>query len=114
MSLQSYFNAFSIGKWRKYTFIEDLSLHLNIKGDVKVRAFNAVGKTYHEGEPTDDTKDRYYFKKASRREIEVSTHKTKDGVTVTFPNLNYEGILYIKIEALEDLSERLSIGKMST
>ncbi|MBE5898940.1 MAG: glycosyltransferase family 2 protein [Lachnospiraceae bacterium] len=102
VSLQSYFNAFSIGKWRKYTFIEDLSLHLNIKGDVKVRAFNAVGKTYHEGEPTDDTKDRYYFKKASRREIEVSTHKTKDGVTVTFPNLNYEGILYIKIEALED------------
>ena len=102
VSLQSYFNAFSIGKWRKYTYIDDLSLHLNIKGNVKIKAYNAVGNSYHEGEPTDDTKDRYYFKKASRREIGCETKKTDDGVTVTFPNLNYEGIIYIKIEALED------------
>lgn len=104
VSLQSYFNAFSIGKWRKYTYINDLSLHLNLSGDVKIRAFNAVGKSYHEGEPTDDTKDRYYFKKAIRREIEVKVSKVKDGVNVKFPNIDYEGIIYIKIEALEDVT----------
>ncbi|MCR4610516.1 MAG: glycosyltransferase [Lachnospiraceae bacterium] len=102
VSLQSYFNAFSIGKWKKYTFIEDLSLNLRLKGDVKIKAYNAVGNTYHEGEPTDDTKDRYYFRKASRREIECNVTKTDDGVKVTFPNINYEGIIYIKIEALDD------------
>lgn len=103
VSLQSYFNAFSIGKWRKYTFIQDLTLHLKLDGKVNVKAFNAIGNTYHEGEPTDDTKDRYYFRKATRREIDVKVTKVKDGVNVTFPNLDYEGILYVKIEALGDV-----------
>ena len=103
VSLQSYFNAFSIGKWKKYTYIEDLTLHLSLKGNVRIKAYNAVGSTYHELEPTDDTKDRYYFNKATRRRIEADVKKVSDGVNVTFPNLNYEGIIYIKIEALEDV-----------
>ena len=103
VSLQSYFNAFSIGKWRKYTFIKDLTLHLKLEGKAKIKAFNAIGSSYHEGEPTDDTKDRYYFRKAARREIDVKVTQCKDGVNVTFPNLDYKGIIYIKIEALEDV-----------
>lgn len=103
VSLQSYFNAFSIEKWRKYTFIEDLTLHLQLEGKVKIKAFNAIGNAYHEADATDDTKDRYYFSKATRREIDVIVKKCEDGVNVTFPDLDYKGIIYIKIEALEDV-----------
>ncbi len=102
LSLESYFNAFSIGKWRKYTSIDDLTLHLDIKGKVKITAYNAVGNTYHEGEPTDDTKDMYYYKKSSRRRVKIEVEEVKGGIDVTFPNIDYEGIFYIKIEAKED------------
>ncbi len=102
VSLESYFNAFSIGKWKKYTRLDNLTLHLNIKGNVEVKAGNALGVAYHEGEPTDDTKDRYYFKKAIRKEIDIEVKKVKNGVDIVFPNIEYDGILYVEIKALED------------
>ena len=46
VSLQTYFNSFSIGKWRKYTGISNLKLHLDITGKVKVEAFNAIGNIF--------------------------------------------------------------------
>lgn len=103
VSLQSYFNAFSIGKWNKYTCIRDLLLHLDLEGDVKITAINAIGKTYHEGLKTDDTKDRYYYKAPVRHKIDVDVVKAERGVDITFPGTDYEGIIYVKIEALSDV-----------
>ena len=39
LSTHTYFNSFSIGKWKKYTLIDNLYLKLNFKGDflLKVR-----------------------------------------------------------------------------
>lgn len=102
VSLESYFNAFSIEKWNKYTKIDNLVLHLDIKGDVEIKAGNAIGVAYHEGEPTDDTKDRYYFEKAIRKEIEIEVKKTKNGIDIIFPSVEYKGIFYVEIKALED------------
>lgn len=104
VSFQSYFNAFSIGKWRKYTCIEDLSLHLQLSGRVKVRAFNVIGNTYHEPMPMDNTKDRYYHRKPIRREIEIDVKDVEDGVSIKFLHIDYDGIIYLKIEALEEVT----------
>ena len=45
VSLETYFNAFSIGKWHKYTNLDNLSLNLKIEGDIEIVAYHAVGAT---------------------------------------------------------------------
>ena len=37
LDLDTYFNAFSIGKWRKYTMLENLGLRLELRGEFQVR-----------------------------------------------------------------------------
>ena len=102
LSLQTYFNSFSIGKWRKYTSIDNLRLHLRIEGSVAVKAYNSVGKTYHTEDKIDANKDVCRYKKATRRRIEIETKETSDGVDIIFSDINYDGIIFVVIEALED------------
>lgn len=102
LSLETYFNAFSICKWKKYTRLENLTLHLFVRGKVKVRAFHAVGAAYHEGDPRDNTKDVYLYREAEREEIEVMQQQTEDGYLLTFPKLYEEGIVYVTLTAEED------------
>ena len=43
LSLDTYFNAFSIGKWKKYTKLSNLALEIVTSGPVDVRAYQTVG-----------------------------------------------------------------------
>ena len=45
ISLESYFNAFSIGKWSQYTGIDSLEIELEIAGDAEIHIYHAVGQT---------------------------------------------------------------------
>lgn len=102
VSLQTYFNSFSIGKWRKYTSIDNLKLHLNISGKVNVRAYNALGNTFSD-EQQSDGKVRCYYRKAKRQKIDVKVLDESDGIDIVFPGIDYDGIIYVVIEALEDV-----------
>ena len=102
VSLQTYFNSFSIAKWRKYTEISNLKLHLSISGRVKVTAYNAVGNTFCD-EQQSEGKSRCYYRKAKRKRIDVKVLDKSDGVDVVFPGIDYDGIIYVVIEALEDV-----------
>ncbi len=102
LSLETYFNAFSVCKWKKYTRLGDLTLRLYVRGRVGIRAFHAVGSAYHEGDPRDNTKDVYLYREARREEIAVERRQTEDGCELTFPQLYDEGIVYVTIQAEED------------
>ncbi len=111
LSLETYFNAFSIGKWREYTNLDNLSLHLKIKGDVEIEAYHTVGsvntsvynKNYTklpEKELIQLVNSKSY--KAVREKAGVSLSKDVDDYTVTFRDLFNDGILYITIMAKEE------------
>ena len=40
LDTDTYFNSFSLGKWRKYTIIDNVCLHLHILGHFKLQLFN--------------------------------------------------------------------------
>ncbi len=102
VSLQTYFNAFSIGKWRKYTNISNLKLHLNIDGKVKIEAYNAIGNTCSNVKNQYDGKEHFYYHKPIRKKVPIQIERTIDGVDILFSNIDYDGIIYVVIEALED------------
>ena len=45
LSFETYFNAFSVGKWVKYTNLTNLTLRLTVAGDVRIKGYQAVGAT---------------------------------------------------------------------
>lgn len=102
LSLETYFNAFSIGKWVTYTRIGNLSLELDFCGKIKVRGYHAQGSVYQEPNPEDNMKQCYFYGKARRDEIEIETEAREDGCTVNFPLQYKEGIVYVILEAEED------------
>ena len=59
ISLETYFNSFSIGKWMKYTELKDLHLELFMTGQAEIAVKHAIGHAYHEADPRDNTKDCY-------------------------------------------------------
>ena len=109
-SLETYFNAFSIGKWREYTNLDNLSLNLKIQGDVEIKAFHAVGSVNNE---LLDRESRKYTEeyinlvntrvyKAERKEVDIQVTQENNIFTVKFPHLYEEGILYVTIRAVTD------------
>ena len=106
VSLETYFNAFSIGKWMKYTKLNNLHLHLDIDGDIEVKAYNSVGKGLPGPVELNSLKEAYDIISASRRVIGCELKKNKNGYTVDFPNLPEEGIIYVKIRAKSDITIR--------
>lgn len=106
LSLGTYFNAFSIGKWRKYTNLSDLVLTLHTKGQIAIRGYHATGENYTYSDPRDNTKVVYDYKDATVEEIQVKVsqeEKEQDvrSYRVEFPVLPGDGILYVELEALE-------------
>ena len=89
LSLETYFNAFSIGKWVKYTVLDNLYLYLEAKGDFEIKAYHAVSSA-----------QKMYS--TVREETAYSLSKDKAGFIVKFQELFSEGILYITIKAISD------------
>ena len=102
LSLESYFNAFSIGKWMKYTRLDNLKLQLDVDGDVEVKAYNSVGKGLPGPIKLVNLQDAYDNIGATRSTIPCNVTKSKGGVEIEFPELPKEGILYVKLRAKED------------
>lgn len=105
LSLETYFNAFSIGKWRKYTGLQDLHLKIQTDRPVEIKAYNAIGKS--ENPETDNT----FFSARNGNSLElakVSVERKEVAIfveaisveenqyEVTFKELPDDGILYIK------------------
>ena len=74
LSLDTYFNAFSIGKWKKYTKLSDLALEIVTSGPVEIRAYQTVGmvETEHMSQEFPDEETMYSFLHNTRQEIECS------------------------------------------
>ena len=112
LSLGTYFNSFSIGKWLEYTKLYNLSLKLEIKGNIEIKAYHAVG--YVDNELLDRESRKYTEEcinlvntkayKAEREEANIQISQENDIFTVKFPHLYEDGILYITVKALSDVS----------
>lgn len=112
LSLGTYFNSFSIGKWMEYTNLNNLSLNLEIKGKIEIKAYHAVGSVDNE---LLNRKSRKYTEeyinlvntkayKAEREEVYIQVTQENNIFTVKFPHLYENGILYITIRAISDVS----------
>lgn len=112
VSLETYFNSFSIGKWVEYSNLCNLSLHLIIQGNVEIRAYHAVGIVDNEllnhgmGKYTDEEYIKLVNTKAystDREEIDINVIHNNDIYTIQFPYLYKDGIFYITIKAVTDV-----------
>lgn len=91
MSTHTYFNSFSIGKWKKYTNIDNLSLRLTVKGDFQVRVRHAY-------------KMHNSIKDSIIAEKRISVSEKSD-VYVKIPQLSDIGIYYFQLQAFSDEAE---------
>ncbi len=87
ISFDTYFNSFSVQKWKDYTNVKTISINLHLKGVFKVRLLNID-----------------YFSDATKLvNQKVITADVLDEVSV-FEDIeirHYTGLLYVEIEALE-------------
>lgn len=119
LSLDTYFNAFSIGKWKKYTKLSNLALEIVTSGPVDVRAYQTVGmvETEHMWQEFPDEETMYSFLHNKRRELdclqEAEAFVTDQGqqairTIIHFSELADEGIYYITMAPCEDAVSLLS------
>lgn len=120
LSLETYFNAFSIGKWKKYTKLAQLSLELRVQGRVNIRSYHATGRVDRKQMTAAWNDDMLYRCIASeRREIacRVSESASEDGVTlykVEFAELPEDGIVYVTLEPCPEQEAALLSGAYQT
>ena len=110
ISFETYFNAFSVGKWKKYTTINDISLRLKIKGDAVIAMYLAVGSV---DEIVNDPKcnggfmnrQKYEGLHVTRKCIndDCKVQKKGDEYIIKLSNLPNEGIVYPVIVAKSDI-----------
>lgn len=88
LSTNTYFNSFSIGKWNKYTKINDVSINLCFKGDFLITLYSIS-----------ITNDRLN----ERKLLEVSKkHSSKKYYSLKYTDYENQGILCFKMQALSD------------
>ena len=111
ISLETYFNAFSIGKWVEYTHLNNISLQLEIKGEVEIKAYHAIGYVNEEllnkgkGKLTEDEylqKVNIQGYQTTREEISYNITHEGNNYFVKFHQLYEEGILYVTVKAFTD------------
>lgn len=87
VSFDTYFNSFSVQKWKNYTNVKTISIGLYLKGVFKVRLLNID----------------YFSESKKLVNQKVISADALDQVTV-FENIDiqpYKGLLYVEIEAIE-------------
>jgi GT2 family glycosyltransferase len=90
VNFDTYFNSFSIEKWKKYTKLDKLSLKLILKGEFRV---TLVNKEKIHGDIIEKIIDQHYFKAEEKQELNVD-----------FISFDNKGIYYFRLEALQDNS----------
>lgn len=91
LSTHTYFNSFSIGKWRKYTTLDNLKLRLSLKGEFSIHVRYAY-------------KMNDVIKDVIIAETRVD-FKEKQEVLLDIPVNNNYGIYYFQLKALSDNAE---------
>ena len=103
VSFETYFNAFSVGKWSTYTKIENVGLVLYMDREADIRLFHVTGDkedTIFRARTTEEKVKKMY---RSEEEAEAVITKTDEGYRIEFSCLYDEGILFPVITAKEDL-----------
>ena len=111
VSLGTYFNAFSVGKWLEYTNLNNLSLQLNVQGSVEIKSYHAVGYVDKEFYIREQGKhsipnliqlvneEAYY---AKHEEADCFIDRKDDKIIIQFKNLYDKGLLYVTVKAITD------------
>lgn len=100
LSLETYFNAFSIGKWNYYTTIDSLTLCIRTTHDIAIQCFNSVGTTLDGCNSFSDVQtyvDMSGYVSVTRQEIPVNIVKNGDIYCISFPDTALDGILYAEL-----------------
>lgn len=84
----TYFNSFSIGKWLKYTRIDNLSINIDFKGSFWVTLYHLYVDN-----------DKVIYK--ALNEVQIDSDE-RDVRTIAFDTLPDYGILHFKLTALQD------------
>ncbi len=87
LRLDTYFNSFSVQKWKDYTNVKSISIKLHLKGVFKVKLLNID----------------YFLESTKLVNQKIVTSESLDEVSV-FEDIDiqpYKGLLYVEIEALE-------------
>lgn len=88
LSTHTYFNSFSVGKWKKYTVIDNLSLRLTLEGDFHVRIRHA-------------RKMLNQIKDIILTDAEIRAEKKQD-ISIPIPYSEDAGLYYFELIALSD------------
>lgn len=104
LSLSTYFNSFSIGKWKKYTSLHDLYLHIKLNKAATIKAYNAIGRAEHP-----ETDNSFFSARSGNSleeagvfiikqeiEIQVSEGDATGVYDIEFLNLPNDGILFVE------------------
>jgi GT2 family glycosyltransferase len=87
ISFDTYFNSFSVQKWKDYTNVKTISINLHLKGVFKIKLLNI----------------NYFSESTKLVNQKILTAEALDEVKV-FENIEiypYTGLFYVEIEALE-------------
>ena len=87
LSSKSYFNSFSIGKWKKYTVIDNLSLRLTLTGNFRVSVRHAC-------KMNNSIKDKIIAEKKV-------TNAAAEDVVISIPVSETAGIYYFTLQAVD-------------
>lgn len=87
-SFDTYFNSFSIEKWKKYTQADDIFITLFLQGAFEIRLMQK-SKAHNS---------------LSEKELSIQTFESEDLKSITFPFISYEenGMYFIRLEALRE------------
>ncbi len=88
VSFDTYFNSFSMEKWKKYTKLDKLSLKLILKGEFRI---TLASKEKIHADIIEKVLEQHYFNSEEKKEINVD-----------FTSFDYKGIYFFKLEALKN------------
>jgi len=89
ISFSSYFNSFSLNKWRKYTVLDNLSINITFKGQFELTIV------------TMDMKNKLVFEQ-TQKQIILFTHEKKT-VDINIHEINHD-MVFFKMKALDNNS----------
>lgn len=104
ISLETYFNAFSIGKWKKYTNIKNLYLEVESEEDLKFICMAAEGKCNKSYQTfAVQTEDLSKYVSVKRKKIPFDVTRKNGKYVIDFKELPDEGILYVLIKCTKKI-----------
>jgi len=89
ISFNSYFNSFSLNKWKEYTTLDNLFLQVTYQGNFSLSIF------------TRDLKDKLVFEQ-TQQQINLSS-PVKDLIEIALPELDHD-MVFFTLKALDDQS----------